>query len=199
MVCDIIRLWVNYFHFFLFYFLTLHLVFLFLSPFPFTTPLCPSPFPPTPLCPSRFPCPSFHRFLFISFRESDGSVRPLPKNNVDTGLGLERIVSVLQGKLSNYDTDLFTPIFDAIHEVSGELVGFSQWYALAVYNSWSITVIITPWALAVYNSWSVGVVAFFSQQFNCFCWANCLFHLDTWHPPTHINPIIITVYFFGGG
>lgn len=52
------------------------------------------------------------------YRESDGSILPLPKNNVDTGLGLERIVSVIQGKMSNYDTDLFTPLFTAISEVS---------------------------------------------------------------------------------
>ena len=54
---------------------------------------------------------------YCIFREPDGTVLPLPKNNVDTGLGLERIVSVIQGKKSNYDTDLFTPLFDAIQQV----------------------------------------------------------------------------------
>ena len=42
----------------------------------------------------------------------------LPMKTVDTGMGLERITSVVQGKWSNYDTDLFVPIFAAIEKVS---------------------------------------------------------------------------------
>ncbi|TNN30836.1 Alanine--tRNA ligase, cytoplasmic [Liparis tanakae] len=51
------------------------------------------------------------------FREPDRSLQPLPRLCVDTGLGLERLVSVLQGQRSNYDTDLFTPLLQAIHQV----------------------------------------------------------------------------------
>lgn len=62
--------------------------------------------------------------VFMQYnREADGSLRPLPSKHVDTGAGLERITSVLQCKRSNYDTDLFAPLFAAIHAGCPESVG----------------------------------------------------------------------------
>ena len=59
------------------------------------------------------------KFLIVIFRESTGELRPLPKKHIDCGLGLERLVSVIQNKRSNYDTDLFMPIFEVIQKGTG--------------------------------------------------------------------------------
>ena len=62
--------------------------------------------------------------VFMEFeRQSDGALTPLPAPSIDTGMGLERIVAVLQGKLSNYDTDLFAPLLAAIGERAGTQYG----------------------------------------------------------------------------
>jgi alanyl-tRNA synthetase len=52
-------------------------------------------------------------------RLKDGTLEPLPSTHVDTGMGFERLVRVLQGKNSNYDTDVFTPIIQVIEKMSG--------------------------------------------------------------------------------
>ncbi|XP_049621438.1 alanine--tRNA ligase, mitochondrial [Suncus etruscus] len=52
-------------------------------------------------------------------READGSLQPLPQQHVDTGMGLERLVTILQGRKSTYDTDLFSPLLSTIHQNCG--------------------------------------------------------------------------------
>lgn len=52
-------------------------------------------------------------------RMADGKLEPLPARVIDTGMGFERLCMALQGKTSNYDTDVFTPLIDKIAELSG--------------------------------------------------------------------------------
>ncbi len=58
--------------------------------------------------------------VFMEFdRQSDGTLTPLPAPSIDTGMGLERIVAVLQGRISNYDTDLFRPLIERMQSLTG--------------------------------------------------------------------------------
>jgi len=58
--------------------------------------------------------------VFMEFdRQPGGELTPLPAPSIDTGMGLERVTAVLQGKASTYDTDAFTPLLDAIGELAG--------------------------------------------------------------------------------
>ncbi len=62
--------------------------------------------------------------VFIQFnRLDDGSLTPLPAHGVDTGMGFERVLAVLQGVDSNYETDLFRPIFARLGELTGSAYG----------------------------------------------------------------------------
>ena len=56
----------------------------------------------------------------------DGSLQPLPAPNIDTGAGFERLVAVLSGTRSNYDTDLFTPILDCLSGITGKVYRYSE-------------------------------------------------------------------------
>ena len=65
--------------------------------------------------------------VFMQFnRKADGSLEPLSMNVIDTGMGFERLVRALQGKHSNYDTDIFQPIIKEISRLSGKEYGKTE-------------------------------------------------------------------------
>ncbi|ULB35123.1 MULTISPECIES: alanine--tRNA ligase [Proteiniphilum] len=62
--------------------------------------------------------------VFMQYnRKADGSLEPLPAKVIDTGMGFERLCMAVQGKLSNYDTDLFQPVIRKIGDISGRQYG----------------------------------------------------------------------------
>jgi alanyl-tRNA synthetase len=77
----------------------------------------------------QFPCDcgryvEIWNLVFMQFnRDSSGKVAPLPKPSIDTGAGLERLAAVIQGKLSNFDTDLFQPLIQKAAELTGTHYG----------------------------------------------------------------------------
>src|SRR5882672_464544 len=79
-------------------------------------------------------CIELWNLVFIQFNANpDGTFSPLPARHVDTGMGFERVASIIQGtkgfkdfahaKISNYETDIFRPIFDALEKLSGRRYG----------------------------------------------------------------------------
>ncbi len=80
-----------------------------------------------PECKPNCECGRFVEFWNLVFtqynQDRSGQRTPLPKPNIDTGMGLERTLAIIQGKPSPYETDLFLPLMDRIHRLSGKIYG----------------------------------------------------------------------------
>ena len=62
----------------------------------------------------------FYNLVFMQYnRDAEGNLTPLQKQNIDTGLGLERMAQILQGKPNNYETDLIFPIIETAAKIAG--------------------------------------------------------------------------------
>lgn len=71
--------------------------------------------------------------VFIQYnRKSDGSLESLPSKHVDTGMGFERLCMVVQGKKSNYETDLFQPVINEISHITGKEQGVNETWDIAM-------------------------------------------------------------------
>ncbi len=71
--------------------------------------------------------------VFMEFdRSADGSMKKLPRPSIDTGMGLERITSIMQGKIGNYETDLFVPIIRRIEDIAGCAYGENEKNDIAI-------------------------------------------------------------------
>ncbi|WP_318310306.1 alanine--tRNA ligase [Flagellimonas crocea] len=71
--------------------------------------------------------------VFMQFnRKANGSLEPLPEKHIDTGMGFERLCMVLQGKQSNYDTDVFTPLIREVEIITGKKYGTNEETDIAI-------------------------------------------------------------------
>ncbi|MBN2383112.1 alanine--tRNA ligase [bacterium] len=98
--------------------------------------MCPHRDTPGHICGVNTGCPRYielWNLVFIQYnKDTQGTLTGLPKKHVDTGMGLERILSVLQGTYSNYETDLFLPIIEHNQQLSGVSYGQNAHHDISI-------------------------------------------------------------------